>query len=68
MDKFTEEYLDGFYRIFFEWDANFKSGNLLIDDDKFTCTCKNLVQTGNQFKSVLGTEKFEVGQKFYFEV
>ena len=42
MDKFTEEYLDSFYRIFFEWDPNFKSANLLIDEDRLTCTCNSL--------------------------
>ncbi|CDW71638.1 spry domain containing protein [Stylonychia lemnae] len=68
MDKFTQEYLDSFYRPYFEWDPIFKSGNLEIDEDRHTCTCKNLIQTGNQFKSVLGTEKFELGQKYYFEV
>jgi hypothetical protein len=48
----------------FTWNVKKCAKQLKLDDDCLRCTAKE----GSGFKTVMGTERFEEGGKYYFEI
>lgn len=48
----------------FTWDPKRSSSKLVLDNENLTCK----VREGSGFKTTLGTEVFEAGGRYYFEL
>lgn len=55
---------EGFSAPLFTWDNKRSSSKLTLDNENLTCTVKE----GSGFKTTLGTEVFQAGGRYYFEL
>jgi hypothetical protein len=53
-----------YHSALFTWDNKRSSSKLTLDNENLTCTVKE----GSGFKTTLGTEVFQAGGRYYFEL